>query len=289
MYTVRCTIDGNVYTADQFQQMSEIERERFRGHLVCESCNGNAYFRKKRKDGRSACFCAKHDTKCDAKSKTTEVEPPDDIEDENIMYARDDQFTLKEKNYLKRMWSENEIGDTDPDDEDFTKKGRQNKTYVRNPASSITIHKTLPQILTICINGIIQEQNFDIEVYDGLYDHIRRCVHELKYVDDSLVGKKGYYWGYVICAESNWLNINVNYSKNPSFLLNDSIIDEFWDSVLITPEQWNKTVPIIVRGQLSKSSKGKYYVEVVDFESIYVHTKKFKNAFEHLVKNIRIS
>lgn len=71
MQTARCTADNRQYTASEYALLTEAEKTRVRGHLVCVHCAEPAYFRRPTVEGhgqqsRSACFfCRPHGANCE--------------------------------------------------------------------------------------------------------------------------------------------------------------------------------------------------------------------------------
>ena len=59
MDTARCTEDNISYHATVFAQLAPAELERKRKALECDSCRGEAYFRKASTSGQDACFGAR--------------------------------------------------------------------------------------------------------------------------------------------------------------------------------------------------------------------------------------
>lgn len=282
MNSARCKTTKEIYTADQFQLMSEFEREKLKGNLECEECLGEAHFVRKKRNGRKPCFGAKHKKGCDSKSKGANNGSEDDLEPVNMINAREDQFKIKSYNYMGNLWSDKDT--TDENDEDFDKKGTQKRTHVFGSRGRVISKRTLPQILKICLDGVLKDQEYEIELSDGKFEHIKNCVHELKFAEAKLYGKYGYYWGYVVHATGNWLNTNTKFRDNPSYLISDEIAEDFWNYIRIKPHQWDRPIPIIAKGKLKKSQNDKLYVEVASLEHIYISTRDFKDAFSKRIK-----
>lgn len=51
-----CTADGKTYSAFEFGKLASATLEKYRRQLVCDECEGPAYFRRASSDGRTACF-----------------------------------------------------------------------------------------------------------------------------------------------------------------------------------------------------------------------------------------
>lgn len=65
MDIAKCTTDGIIYRVNTFSSQSDEWINTHRYSLICSECGGRGYFRKKTKDGRAACFGARHDDNCD--------------------------------------------------------------------------------------------------------------------------------------------------------------------------------------------------------------------------------
>lgn len=57
MNTARCTLNGQVYNAVDFNQGEDFHTHRH--HLVCTACGFPAHYRRQGRDGRDACFVAR--------------------------------------------------------------------------------------------------------------------------------------------------------------------------------------------------------------------------------------
>lgn len=65
MNLATCTLDGVTYHAPQFAAMAEERIEALRYSLICSECEGRAYYKRAGRDGRAACFGARHNEGCD--------------------------------------------------------------------------------------------------------------------------------------------------------------------------------------------------------------------------------
>jgi hypothetical protein len=54
-----CYLDDITYTSDQFSRLNHFEMEEKRRCLACPECRGPAFFRKRTRNGRAACFGAR--------------------------------------------------------------------------------------------------------------------------------------------------------------------------------------------------------------------------------------
>lgn len=60
-----CTLDNHIYTSIDFSQLSFADMSEKRRSLICPECHGPAFFRKKTRNGRAACFGARpHQPNC---------------------------------------------------------------------------------------------------------------------------------------------------------------------------------------------------------------------------------
>lgn len=68
-----CTYNNEqkTYNIFSFQELCDSDIEKFRQHLECPDCSGQAYYRKKSKDGKAACFGSRYHTDQCAESRTS--------------------------------------------------------------------------------------------------------------------------------------------------------------------------------------------------------------------------
>lgn len=59
-----CTEDQHTYTADEFSKLPSGELNRKRNLLLCSECKNKAFYRKRARNGRGACFGAQHEEGC---------------------------------------------------------------------------------------------------------------------------------------------------------------------------------------------------------------------------------
>lgn len=95
MDTAICVEDGHTYTAVEFSGLQPLELARKRRQLICEECEGPAFFRKRTRSGRGACFGARpHVNGCTQAAADHDQVIPGIADDENEIYNPGDRIVL---------------------------------------------------------------------------------------------------------------------------------------------------------------------------------------------------
>lgn len=68
MDIAHCALGNREYDAREFSQLPAAEREQKNEQLTCVGCGRPAHFRRASRDGRAACFTARHDEDCELAS-----------------------------------------------------------------------------------------------------------------------------------------------------------------------------------------------------------------------------
>ncbi|QGH20234.1 hypothetical protein [Clostridium butyricum] len=249
------------YTIFQFVNMSESEREKYKNNIVCDECGGDAYYRGPSKDGKNACFGAKHIGECDSSSGNRGNNEQGE-EEVNEIELQTSQFDIR-WNYIRS----NDDTQNTKDDEDDEVTGLNKRKYTKKPPVEKNIKISLNQILEFAELNIINEQDYSINIGENLVS-LKDIVVKLEDIDDSNLNKEMFYWGKISSFKSEWLNMQ--YANKISILIDESIRDKFWKSYKAKILKIIKNNTIIVFGKVRKSSKGNYYIVLKDTKHFYI-------------------
>jgi hypothetical protein len=93
--TATCTEDGHTYTAIEFAALAPETLERLRRVLRCAECDGPAFFRKRSRSGRGACFGARpHADGCDQATADNDLLIPGAGDDQDELYNPGDRIVI---------------------------------------------------------------------------------------------------------------------------------------------------------------------------------------------------
>lgn len=249
------------YTVFQFVNMSESEREKYKNNIVCDECGGDAYYRSPSKDGKNACFGAKHIGDCDSSSGNRGNNEQGE-EEVNEIELQTSQFDIR-WNYIRS----NDDTQNTQDDGDDEITGLNKRKYTKKPPVEKNIKISLNQILEFAELNIINEQDYSINIRENLVA-LKDIVVKLEDIDDSNLNKEMFYWGNISNFKNEWLNMQ--YENKISILIDESIREKFWKSYKAKILKIIKNNTIIIFGKVRKSSKGNYYIVLKDTKHFYI-------------------
>lgn len=265
------TINNRKFNAINFSLLPENEKIFYKKSLKCIECGADASFRNTSKDGKSACFSAKHLIKDCGKSRPSNSKSNTKGTNEvNIRLANTNIIRFKRINYFSTKSVQNDIL---PDEYDFSNNGESTNTYTISPANDVIKDWSLSKILNHQLNDSFK----DIDLY---FDNSREIhINDILFNWDNITEiKEGLYWGYLSSYKNGWLNSDNNYPyENFSIQLDDDIDKLIWKSLPKINGSWNKKVPAIVMGTPSRSKNGKLYIKVTDVTSIYFNIRTYKS------------
>jgi hypothetical protein len=237
MNTAICTIDNQVYQSHTFSEIVDFETKKHR--LVCPSCRGKAFFRGATRNGKVACFGARH-----------------------IL----DQCTLFDQNHPQQQapvvpTTEHEtqvqVGGLLPE--------------IDTDELQLLIMRPMPYRISEVLTLLEGDELFcgednNVEVPDHGNSTIRDLFVNLADVTDGHIGQYHGYWGKVQYTqpdrnETLWFNTGRDF---PSVLLDRQYRDDVF--LRFNIGQLNDIVDahILVFGVMNVSAAGKKYVQITD-------------------------
>ncbi|MCA6720261.1 hypothetical protein R7Z44_14485 [Vibrio sp. 1409] len=199
------------YSILVFQNLSDSEIEKYRQHLKCPECGGQAYYRKKSIDGKAACFGSRYHTEgCNEyrSSPQTELEVKHAIEVDQILLDQNEvvfDFHAKEsktpesKNTLRPQKNK-------PTSSNTTKSHSLKANHVRKKV--LSFEKALNSLLR---GSNLAESESLIEIDDGYKYKAKNLFVKLSSAEAAETPKEAkpkMYWGTISHSDTDmeWLN-----------------------------------------------------------------------------------
>lgn len=254
------------YSIFHFINMTEAERDRYRDNIVCMECGGDAYYRGPSRDGKNACFGAKHIDECSMSSSNKSKSSEGDKET-NEIDLQTSQFDIR-WNYINSNDITKKVEVEDQEEVIVQNK----RKYTKKPSIEKNIRISLNQILEFAELDIIKEQEFSVTINNKSV-LLKDIVMNIGDIDDSSLDKDMFFWGKISSFNGNWLNIS--YKNKVSIVINTDISSKFWEIYKNRILKVIKNNLVIIFGKAKKSQKGNYYISLEDTKKFYI--KKSKN------------
>lgn len=256
-----------IYSVYQYLGMTEQQRDDISELIVCEECGGPAHFRRKSRDGKKACFCAKHLDSCvigNPKNKKT-----DTVDEEVQSIEIDDSEFQVIWNYdvkKQKKSSENKDEDNSNDEEQI----RKAKRHVIKPSLTRKAKISMSQILKYAEYGILKEQGIEVKIGDDRYP-LDTVVKRFGDSTSLRVGKPYFLWGGVRYIKDKYINIESN--LNVAVIIDDEILEKF-NSVHKYKILKNKDQLLILCFGTFIRKKGRFYLLLNDTKHLYYRKRK---------------
>ncbi|GIO64066.1 MULTISPECIES: hypothetical protein [Paenibacillus] len=256
--------ESRKYSIFQFMRMTEEERDNLRGQIKCGKCGADALYRKEGRNGRQACFSAKHIGNCDNGSSKKNDSKEGDKETNKIEL---DTSTFNVRWNYKSTKGKGENLSEDGEEREVTKN---KKKYTKKPAISVQASISLSQILNYAEANIIDEQEILININNEEIE-LSKLVFEFNKLDDSHINKSSFYWGEMKSLNNNF--INIKNSKKVSILIDETVLDKFNNRHRNKFFDVVKSNSVIVFGKVIKTKNANYFVILNDTNQIYFKKK----------------
>lgn len=159
--------DGEIYTAEELQDMTIEERKQYKDSLHCEFCDEKVTFVKKGVNGRVPCFRAKHQEGCPNMSRSLISNDRD--KKEKIISKKDyNRFDLTFNYYNKKDGNSS----FKSREYNFSDKKEEIKRHRKEPTKNIKKNISFGRLLTYGLKGILNKQTQKI-VINGEVNRIR--------------------------------------------------------------------------------------------------------------------
>jgi hypothetical protein len=258
--TARCTINNQVYTAEVFAQVEDFYNKR--RNLSCTECNGPAFFRGATRNGREACFGARHVNGCNLAT----------LEHDGTATGQgngeDEIFTTGQRIFVDFNFGAPEaVVDGQPTG-GVTEAGDQRVCNGGGTVPRDVMNRRLRPIL----NTLIQSEEFRLSTQtivvpgqDGEYT-ATGLFRNFTVVTQQHFGMFHGYWGQITAARklgnSYWFNTGS--LESVSILLDEMYFDEVARRFNIQDLEDLPGSYLLVFGRLMRSQNGKIYVQITD-------------------------
>lgn len=256
------------YSNFHFINMTEAERDEYRDNIVCMECGGDAYYRGPSRDGKNACFGAKHVEGC-GMSSSNKNKNRDGDKETNEIDMQTSEFDIR-WNYINLNEVTKKV-DVEDQDEVIVHNKRK---YTKKPSIEKNIRISLNQILELAELDIIKDQEFSVNINNKnvLLKDIVMCIEDIK---DSCLNKDMFFWGKISSFNGDY--INTLYRNRASIIIDKCISSKFWGIYKNRILKVIKNNLVIISGKAKKSHKGNYYILLDDTKKIYIKKDRKDN------------
>jgi len=256
--------DNKKYGIFQFMKMSEDERSNLKGQIKCDICGANAFYRKESRNGRKACFCAKHIGTCD--NGTLRNSASDEADEETNEIELDLSSFKIRWNYKKSITKDENL----LDDEGVSELTKNNKKYTKRPTQTKHASISLLQILNYAEADILDDQ----EIFISIDDHeieLSDLVFKFSEVNNFHINQEFFFWGEFKSLNENFINLRG--CSELSILIDKEVLEKFNERHKNTLIKVIKKNRAIVFGKVIKTKSKKYLIILNDVNQIYFKKK----------------
>jgi hypothetical protein len=259
MRIARCILDGVTYNSSDFRHTASFTISK--RSLVCTECGVSAFFRNQGRDGREACFFAKHTEDCNLSTLVHAITSTGGSNGES------DAFTTGERIIVNFNVGATEI---DPETRPNAGAADQGEHIVQQGGGTAPrnfMHRGLRSLLrSLTGSDDFRSSTQSIEVDgQGKFD-VADFFMDFASVSDELVGSYHGFWGLItdtqIRRDSLWLNTGG--PGTMSVLLPENIIDETVLRFGVESPNDLAGAHILVFGELKMARNGKLFVQIED-------------------------
>ncbi|MDY8047096.1 hypothetical protein UY416_12440 [Paenibacillus polymyxa] len=253
----------------KFESLSTTEKEIVKRNLVCLECRVQAFYRRKTKDGKQACFFAKHVSGCkQGMSNPSNVDNAikEEVNKVNVTY-NELILSLDQSNDPYEKRNEGLISVE-------AGQKKNSRSYTINPSKNKSCKITLKKLLMYVVHNLLDDIDIPIIFEGKTYKDPFDLIIDFKSADHSLKGEKRIFWGEVNSISSNkqFLNCGAWDGKGYEFsvLLSESISN----SSKLKKILWNKGVYCIFIATLYFNKNDKPYIRLNDINLMALETKQ---------------
>lgn len=267
-----CTSDKNSYDIASFSKLTTNLLDTLRRTLICQKCSGKAYYRKKSRDGKPACFGAYHEDWCLPKSENTSPKlDPETIEEVNSIITNSETIAIKFETYTANQLAQKNTNSS-PTPSSTSAHSLQ---YTQQPQRVRDTTKGLRSLLRM----LMHTDSFatsEVAINTGAphpYKAKNLFVNFDKINENYLEKWRGY-WGVISHAdpEINWLNTANEYDVSiPVNKLKIYISSTF--NIDYPDDLAGATILVFGKLSVSKSEKKKWYIKVSYDNPAYIFIK----------------
>lgn len=260
MFSAKCTEDGVNYTAFDFSKLPVGDLERKRHFLICQGCGRSAFFRKKSRSGRAACFGASHDLQCEYASP--EYNPGNDGpgEPQDQLYNPGNRIVV-DFNYGAAGDYEVQEDNRLPEN-----RGRRGRYQGNGQRPNARTHRRLRPLLRDLINvEAFRNSEQIIEIHGQPEIAVRDFFVPFLNVTNDNEGLFRGYWGEIVSvrrSENGTLWLNSGNRQSISFYIDDLFINDAFDHYGIQNDQDFVGAFLLVLAEPLVSQNNKIYCDI---------------------------
>lgn len=263
MDTATCTEDEHTYTAVEFAALASETLERRRRLLRCAECNGPAFFRKRSRSGRGACFGARpHVEGCNQATADNDLLIPGAGDDQDELYNPGDRIVID----LGYGAQEPQVHRDQ--DATQTRRARGGRFVGDGNRANAEMHRRLSTML----RTLVEAPNFRysdqiIAVGDHAELPARDFFVNFSDVTRQYSGQFRGYWGLLSDARrgaDNTLWLNSGGRTSMSVCLPEEFVDVIAQRYRLTEDEDFSGAYLLVLATLSVSQYGKIFCVVND-------------------------
>ncbi|EGG38091.1 hypothetical protein [Paenibacillus sp. HGF5] len=253
------SVNKEKLTILKFESLSSIEKETAKRNLKCVECGVQAFYRRKTRDGKQACFFARHIGGCgQGMSNTSNIDnsTKEEVNKINVTY-NELILSLVQNSELHEKSNKGSISTE-------VEQPKNSRSYVIDPSRNKSCKITLKKLLRYAINNLLDDIDIPIIFEGKTYKDPFDLIVNFRSADHSLRGKKKMFWGEVKSISSNkkFLNCGVWDGNGCEFsiLLSDSVSN----NSKLKKIPWDKGIYCIFIGTLLFNKKDKPYIRLND-------------------------
>ena len=210
MDIAKCRLNGKAYNIWQFLELSEQDLEKLKHSLICDECLAPAFFRKKSKNNRAACFYSRpHNEDCE-QAKSTPPPTVDEIKDAKDVHqilVSDTELNVDFTQTLSAEMAEN----GDPNDLPAGSRPKGSSSTPERHIIEPPLNRIANRGLKSLLNYLIKTPDFpddDTLIHtDGKY--ARKAKDIFRKFEVAEVSKRPFFfWGMITGVDKKfeWLN-----------------------------------------------------------------------------------
>lgn len=253
----------------KFESLSNAEKEIVKRNLVCLECKVQAFYRRRTRDGKQACFFAKHVRGCmKGMSNPSNVDNAykEEVNKMNVIY-NELILSLNEGNNSYKKRNEDLISME-------TGQKKSSKSYTIDPSKNKSCKVTLKKLLNYAIYNLLDDIDipifFEGETYKDPFD----LIIDFKNADHSLKGKKRIFWGEVNSISSNKKFLNCGAWDINGYEFSVLLSDSISNSSKLKKIFWNEGIYCIFIATLYFNKNDKPYIRLNDINLMALQTKE---------------
>ncbi|KLU53418.1 hypothetical protein EL84_14075 [Paenibacillus sp. VT-400] len=252
----------------KFEILPPGEKEIVKKKLICFECRVQAFYRRKTKDGKQACFYAKHASGCGqgmSNPSNVDSEIKEEVNKINVVY-NELILSLDQGNepYEKRNGGMSSVE---------TAQKKHSRSYTIDPSKNKSCKITLKKILKYAIHDLLDDIDIPIIFEGKSYKDPFDLIIHFKDVDHSLKGEKRIFWGEVNSISSNKQFLNCGAWDGKGYDFSILLSENISNSTKLKKIHWNKGVYCIFIATLYINKYDKPYIRLNDINLMALETK----------------